>query len=383
MSGPYWEAIGAIAAVLALLLSVILEWERIKEISGSLRAESIGVVEGGKKVVTVVVERAWRFLLVILSVTTLGIWVRGNLRFQLSSPASGWTLFQHAFTVAQIVPLGLLIYIVIVEPWLRRRPTTRNLLARVSGEARMRVVPIVFYDETFPCSWVSSPEKAAAYFEAHGFGRVNASELGNLMETIIERDAACKTIVVFVHDIVPKSVAQVLDPTCTLKRFLDAGGRVVWWGDIPLHYRGSPGGLKETWQGGPRILSVNHYIPTQLDRQTRQLRIVLWGRRDLDGLIELTDAGRSIGLKNAGGCVRPAAAREGTLIYSELTGDLGFGEDFEEFRWAISWRRVSNDRYPHSGFMQYPLGRIDCNDQDVVRSFYQFSASDWSFASDR
>jgi hypothetical protein len=243
------------------------------------------------------------------------------------------------------------------------------------------LVPIVFYDETFPCSWVSRPERAAAYFEAHGFGRVNASELGKLMEAAIESDTAYKTIVVFVHDIVPESVAQVLDPTCTLKRFLDAGGRVVWWGDIPLHYRGLPGGLRETWQGSPAILSVNHYIPKQLDRRTRQVSIALWGRRDLDNLVQLTDAGLSIGLTRIGECMRPAAVSEGTVVYSELVGDLGFGEDFEQFRWAVSWRRVFNDHYPHSGFMQYPLGRVDCSDQDAVESFYQFAASDWSFAS--
>lgn len=385
MSGNTWEAIGAIATVLALLLSIASEWKRVVELYASFRSRSISAVEAARRVIIAVTKRAWRPVLVILSVLLLGIWGRSNLLVQPIRPLPSWTFLQYVFTIAQVVPLGILIYVFLVEPWrrTRRMEQARNSYVDmlVKGVPHIPVVPIVFYDETFPCSWVTSPEKAVWFFEMHGFLRANASELKDMMERVIEDSTAYKTVFVFIHDIVPISIAQVLDPSCMLKRYLDAGGRVVWWGDIPLHLRGLPGQMREKWAGGPAILSVNHYTPRYRDEETGLPgAVVLWSRSDLDGSIQLTDAGRAIGMTYAGKCIRPAAVDQNTVVYSEIVDDLGFGKDAKGLRWAISWRKVYNERYPHSGFMQYPLDKVDCNENHVVGSFFRFAVSDWPLA---
>jgi len=380
MSQLNWEAIGAIATIVFGLLSIGLEWKRIKELVASAQASSISRFETIRRVLVVVAKRALRPILVILAIMLLGTWFRSNVLVQPLHPLSSWTLWQYAFAIAQAVPLALLVYILIIEPWRRtkRAEKAHDLFAkRMEAIDQTPVVPIVFYDDTFPCSWVHSPKQATLYFEEHGFLHANAQELKDMMERAIEHGTAHKTVFVFIHDIVPMSITQVRDPTCTLRRYLDAGGRVVWWGDIPLHRRGLPGRIMmEQWMGGPTILSVDHYNPVHV--KTRGA--VLWNRSDLDGSIQLTDAGRAIGMTVAGQCVRPARVDQNTIVYSELVGDLGVDEPSEGLRWAISWRKVFNAYYPHSGFMQYPSGEVDCNEKSVVEDFFRFSVSDWPFA---
>ncbi len=384
MLGNVWDAIAAITGVLTLLLSIALEWKRLVELFNSVRASSITTMEAVRQALMAVAKRALRPLLVILSIFVLVTWIRGNILIQPLKAISTWTPWQYAFAIAQIVPLVLLVYILFVEPWYhaRRAERSRILFAKSAIEAinQIPVVPIVFYDPTFKCSWVSLPDKVCSYFEARSFLRANASELVSMIENAITHGTAHKTIFVFIHDVVPASITQVRDPSCTLGRYLGAGGRVVWWGDIPLHWRGWPNQMWEQWAGGPAILSVDHYSPLVSDPQSGTLINALWERHDLDSRIRLTDAGRAVGMNFMGQCKRPAGVDQNTIVYSEITGDLGLGKDFEALRWAISWRKVFNTAYPHSGFMQYPSGVTDFSDESIVEDFFRFSVSDWPFA---
>lgn len=73
MSENTWEAIGAIAGVLALMLSIALEWERIVELYTSSRARSISLVEAAKRAIILVAKRAWRPVLAILCILLLAV----------------------------------------------------------------------------------------------------------------------------------------------------------------------------------------------------------------------------------------------------------------------------------------------------------------------
>lgn len=238
------------------------------------------------------------------------------------------------------------------------------------------VVPVAFFDPEFPCSWVSDPDAIAAHFTDQGFVTLGAQAIAAVMELSIERHAAQRVLIVFIHDVVPVEVAQVLDPSCTLRRFLDAGGRVVWWGDIPLHWRGRSPRMKEQWAAGPTILGVSHYMPRYRDRATGAPgSVALWDRADLDATVQLTEAGRGVGLAFPGLCLRPAAVDENVTVYSEVAGDLGFGRQFEGFRWAVSWRKNFNPEYPLSGFMQYPCGQVSGKDPTALSDFLKFAIS--------
>jgi len=46
------------------------------------------------------------------------------------------------------------------------------------------------------------------------------------------------SVVVFCPDIAPDTVVESMSYRCTLRRYLDAGGKIVWYADIPMFYQG-------------------------------------------------------------------------------------------------------------------------------------------------
>ncbi len=69
-------------------------------------------------------------------------------------------------------------------------------------------------------------------FEAVGYTILDADELKMWMDA---RIADRKTsVVVFCRDNAPDTVVESASPNCTLRRYLDAGGKIVWYSDIPV-----------------------------------------------------------------------------------------------------------------------------------------------------
>ena len=140
-----------------------------------------------------------------------------------------------------------------------------------------------------------------------------------------------------------------------------------------MHWIGYEEKQNEQWTGGPVVLNVSHYEPIQVS--PRSFRNVLWDRMDLNERIVISEAGKAIGLNEKGKCFRPAMVDEDTIIYSEIKGDLGFGEVFKKYRFAISWRKVYNKKYPYSGFAQFPLSPEQDFYKSKLEDFYNFSIS--------
>jgi hypothetical protein len=44
-----------------------------------------------------------------------------------------------------------------------------------------------------------------------------------------------------------------MDANCTLRKYLDAGGKVVWYADIPFYYQGHSDGTQTTWGGDGQV----------------------------------------------------------------------------------------------------------------------------------
>ncbi len=67
------------------------------------------------------------------------------------------------------------------------------------------------------------------------------------------------SVVVFCRDVVPDTVAESMSDTCTLRRYLDAGGKIVWYSDWPFYYQGSSDGTMTTWDsaGATSVLGFN------------------------------------------------------------------------------------------------------------------------------
>ncbi len=114
-----------------------------------------------------------------------------------------------------------------------------------------------YWDGRFPSAWGGGGEAIRDGLEAAGYTVLDADELKVWMDAHIADKAL--SVVVFCRDIVPDTVAESMSDTSTLRKYLDAGGKVVWYSDIPMYYQGSSDGSQVTWgdSGGPGVLGFN------------------------------------------------------------------------------------------------------------------------------
>ncbi len=142
----------------------------------------------------------------------------------------------------------------------------------------------VYYDPQRSTSWanMNAAEEVKNFFENRGFTIVDADGLQDVMVKAIETNTCANTVVVMSQDVVPDTVAEKAlradtdsngnlkltlinnNPTsqtpyfCLIRQFMNAGGRVVWYADIPFYYV-DENGTRKTWgaSGSEDILGVN------------------------------------------------------------------------------------------------------------------------------
>jgi len=91
----------------------------------------------------------------------------------------------------------------------------------------------VFWDEELQdFAFYDSHDVAKAYFEQNGYGVLDAVALGEFMQNRVADGEA--SVVVFAMDHVPGSVASGTADTVLFRRYLEAGGKVVWLGLPPM-----------------------------------------------------------------------------------------------------------------------------------------------------
>jgi len=248
------------------------------------------------------------------------------------------------------------------------------------------VTKIVYYDPTYPAAWMKgeTAEKTRNYFvESWWFVEKNAQQLRDWIVEILNKKDAHKSLVVFAQDIVPETVAEVPNDTCLLRKYLDAGGRIVWRGDIPFFYQGKPGEAREEWRetGAKDILGVNYYNYCFRWGAPRGEKDRLW---DSNLPLEITPLGQDIGLTIPSNNIRirpvPSQDVDTTYVLIRQEGftimDVNWqGSDDDDF--AVCWKKCFCKRYPHSGFMQYIPGEFLWRDDDTTASFFNFAVSGW------
>ncbi|MBN2272260.1 MAG: hypothetical protein JXN61_16740, partial [Sedimentisphaerales bacterium] len=119
-----------------------------------------------------------------------------------------------------------------------------------------------YWDSRYPTAWADDSVTIALrdFLDAAGYTVLNADELKTWMDGHIADGEP--SVVVFCKDIVPDTVAEGASPSanCTIRRYLDAGGKVVWYSDWPFYYQGlSNGTSAPTWgsPGAENILGFN------------------------------------------------------------------------------------------------------------------------------
>jgi outer membrane protein assembly factor BamB len=91
----------------------------------------------------------------------------------------------------------------------------------------------VYWDaDRVPWNTLASHESVRDYFEAWGYEVVDRFQLAAFMQECV--DGGLPGVVVFAMDDLPSSVAPVASDTVLARRYLDAGGKMVWLGLPPL-----------------------------------------------------------------------------------------------------------------------------------------------------
>jgi outer membrane protein assembly factor BamB len=88
----------------------------------------------------------------------------------------------------------------------------------------------VYYDSTRArLPWVAGGRLAFEYFRGLGYQALDADSLARFMTARVQDGAP--SVVVFATDVLPTTVVPVAEDTVLLRRYLNAGGKVVWTGE--------------------------------------------------------------------------------------------------------------------------------------------------------
>jgi len=149
-----------------------------------------------------------------------------------------------------------------------------------------------YWDGDYPDHWIGAGDAATVRdaLEANGYEILDAGQLKTWMDARIADGVA--SVVVFCKDVAPDTVCETNTVECTLRKYLDAGGKIVFYGDIPFYNQGNPGGVETNWAtaGSTGILGFN----------------AAGGTWDSSNTVTFTDEGIDWGLTETWASVRPA-----------------------------------------------------------------------------
>ena len=120
---------------------------------------------------------------------------------------------------------------------------------------------IVYFDSKMPVSWIArgAAREMADYLKAVGFHELDAVQLAAWMKEKVETGAA-DTLVVMAQDVVPETLVDTAPgPGALIRKYLDAGGSVIWVADVPFYFVGKGEWEKEKWDylGGRGVLGID------------------------------------------------------------------------------------------------------------------------------
>jgi outer membrane protein assembly factor BamB len=186
----------------------------------------------------------------------------------------------------------------------------------------------VFWDTAYVTApVVSSNTTVRNYLRNRGYEVLDAAGLQRFMSERL-RDRA-PSAVVFALDFIPPTVAAAPDDTTLFRRYLDAGGTVVWIGVPPLLAPLDAKGLSDfRWDAGKSLLGVSH----------RE------GNFDAVGVSRVTPEGERLGLPEWWLTSWSANAEDVTTV-------LAYDEHGEAAAWI---KRFGGP--PGTGYIRIPAG---------------------------
>jgi hypothetical protein len=202
-----------------------------------------------------------------------------------------------------------------------------------------------FVDPEYAKSHVVNLENLTEYLDASNFKSLNAQQLANWMQQKIDNDSAPASTVIMTMGTIPDTIANGLSNNTLLLKYLKAGGRITWIGDVPLFYQSHSDGTVKEWGtlGALNLLGVD---------------IKIWDSNATTS--EITSKGLEWGMRlpNYATSQRPASNESVTTILASVKG------------YASSWQKNFDENYPNSGFICYSYADYDGSDnlrnRDVV-----------------
>jgi len=210
-----------------------------------------------------------------------------------------------------------------------------------------------YWDARYPSAWGGGGEATRDALEAAGYTILDADELKTWMDGHITDRAL--SVVVFCKDVVPDTVGETMTAECTIRRYLDAGGKVIWYSDWPFYYVGHADGAMDTW-GGAGATGVLGFNASS-------------GPNDNNEEVVFTDAGIEWGLTQTWTSQRPTSP----TITDNLTA-LATVSSGSAAAWAKHF--VPGDRY--RGFVRLHDTSGQANPDDVMRlAEYVITKATW------
>jgi len=175
-----------------------------------------------------------------------------------------------------------------------------------------------YWDSRYPYAWGGDGVAMRDALKAAGYTILDADQLKTWMTARIADKKP--SVVVLCKDIVPDTVAETMSATCTLRKYLDAGGKIVFYADIPFWNVGHNNGSSTNWagSGAPAVLGIPEVI--QWDSFTQ---------------VNITGAGMRWGLTGTWASQRPISGAGLTVLATDASGN------------AAAWVKhfVTGDKY--------------------------------------
>jgi regulation of enolase protein 1 (concanavalin A-like superfamily) len=165
-----------------------------------------------------------------------------------------------------------------------------SVLALAAGQAQGSPYDrVAYWDAAYFTAWAGDGAGVRDALQQAGYRVVNAAELKVWMDARIADKKL--SVVVMCRDALPSTVGETMTASCTFRRYLDAGGKVVWYSDWPLYYQANPGQVTWGASGASQVLGFNAST----------------GPNDQNQQVTITEAGRRWGLTTPWSSVRPTS----------------------------------------------------------------------------
>ena len=135
-------------------------------------------------------------------------------------------------------------------------------LGAVAVQAQdMEWIRAVYWDARYRTNWATEADSVAVRdgCVAAGYEVLDADQLKAWMDArIADKELS---VVVFARDNAPDTVVETVDQNCTLRKYLNAGGKIVYYSDIPFWDIGHVDG---TWDN-PQTAGANSILGFNTD----------------------------------------------------------------------------------------------------------------------